>query len=616
MDSPSERVGTRRQSRRQLGGGRGQLVPGGHAPIGQAEPDRPGAVRTVSQHDHGFGPGQAHQPRQEIGPAGVDHQAPAGERPDEPGLLASQHEVAGQGQVGTGPDGRPVDGGDGGLVELPQLPDERLDPHPQGLTGVAGVEPGADRPTPPWTVAGPCRRRRSHRSPEMSRAADLAVAPGLPHPGDDVVAHLDGQRVLGIGPVEDQPGDVVVPHVVADHGRQCNDAALDRSAPTSTTVCASVRRPPTAVTAALLPLEEAVRRHLRAGDAVHVVTGHTRWTAAARELIRQWWGKDPGFTLVMLSLSSLGRGPVPGRPGQAGGDRLFGRRLPQLHPQPLVRRRLSQRRGRGRALVLPQLPPAAGGRRPWAAGGDHRIHPGLVDGVQRPGSPSWSQPFGGEMGLLAPYAPDVALVHAPMADREGNVAFSPPLLEGVWGALAARRGAVVTVERVIEDIRPWAHLVKIPAHRVLSVSEVPLGAHPGGLYVPHLPVEPYGEDLEFWEEVRDASRSDHFDEWIRHWILEPADQDAYRRQLGEERLVPACGAGPSRTRGATTRWPIRRTWLRRSAPGNEPRCTGRAGSPPGRWPAASTPCWPGREWPTWPPGWPCARPGPKGRRSC
>ena len=56
----------------------------------------------------------------------------------------------------------------------------------------------------------------------------------------------------------------------------------------------------------VVPLEEAVRRHVRAGDAVHVVTGHTRWTAAAREVIRQWWGKDPGFTLVMLSLSSLG----------------------------------------------------------------------------------------------------------------------------------------------------------------------------------------------------------------------------------------------------------------------------------------------------------------------
>ncbi len=52
-------------------------------------------------------------------------------------------------------------------------------------------------------------------------------------------------------------------------------------------------------------LDEAVA-HVRAGDAIHVVTNHTRWTAGARHLVRRWWGRDPHFTLVMLSLSSLG----------------------------------------------------------------------------------------------------------------------------------------------------------------------------------------------------------------------------------------------------------------------------------------------------------------------
>ena len=54
-----------------------------------------------------------------------------------------------------------------------------------------------------------------------------------------------------------------------------------------------------------LSLSDAVERHVRAGDAVHLVLGHSRWTAAARELARQWWGRDPGFTLQMLSLGSL-----------------------------------------------------------------------------------------------------------------------------------------------------------------------------------------------------------------------------------------------------------------------------------------------------------------------
>ena len=53
-------------------------------------------------------------------------------------------------------------------------------------------------------------------------------------------------------------------------------------------------------------LRDAVAEHVRAGDTLHLYVGHTRWTAAASEVIRQWWGRDPGFTLVMLSLSSLG----------------------------------------------------------------------------------------------------------------------------------------------------------------------------------------------------------------------------------------------------------------------------------------------------------------------
>jgi acyl CoA:acetate/3-ketoacid CoA transferase beta subunit len=142
----------------------------------------------------------------------------------------------------------------------------------------------------------------------------------------------------------------------------------------------------------------------------------------------------------------------------------------------------------------------------------------------------------GEVGLLAPLAPDVALLHAPVADRDGNVALHPPLLEGVWGALAARRGAIVTVERVVDDLRPWSHLVCIPAHRVLAVCETTLGAHPGGLFARDLPVAGYGEDYEFWVTARAASRSDDFDAWIRRWVLDVDGQDEYLARLGEERV--------------------------------------------------------------------------------
>lgn len=144
-------------------------------------------------------------------------------------------------------------------------------------------------------------------------------------------------------------------------------------------------------------------------------------------------------------------------------------------------------------------------------------------------------PFG-EVGLLAPLVPDVALLHAPVADTQGNIAIHAPRLEGAWGALAARRGAIVTVERIVDDLRPWSHHVQIPGHRVLAVCEAPLGAHPGGLFTGELPVDGYGEDYEFWVDARAATRADDFDDWIRHWVLEPDDQRAYLDRLGAERV--------------------------------------------------------------------------------
>jgi acyl CoA:acetate/3-ketoacid CoA transferase beta subunit len=95
----------------------------------------------------------------------------------------------------------------------------------------------------------------------------------------------------------------------------------------------------------------------------------------------------------------------------------------------------------------------------------------------------------------------------------------------------------VTVERVVDDLRAASDLVRIPAHRVLAVCEVPFGAHPGGLFARDLPVEGYGEDYDFWIEARAASRREDYDEWIRHWVLEPADQDDYLARLGEHRVA-------------------------------------------------------------------------------
>ncbi len=281
-------------------------------------------------------------------------------------------------------------------------------------------------------------------------------------------------------------------------------------------------------------LSDAVAEHVRAGDALHLMVGHTRWTAAAREVVRQWWGRDPGFTLHMLSLSSLGALFFHGRLVRRVVTGYSGDTFPNFTPN----RRFADAYERGDVEVEHWSFLTFSQRLEAAARGLPAVTTRSLVGSSMATNDAFAvvdTPFG-DVGLVAPLEPDVALLHAPVADTEGNVAVHPPLLEGVWGALAARRGAIVTVERVVDDLRPWAHLVRVPAHRVLAVCEAPLGAHPGGCFAAGLPVDGYGEDYEFWVEARAATRGDDYDGWIRHWVLDVEDQAAYLDRLGAARV--------------------------------------------------------------------------------
>jgi acyl CoA:acetate/3-ketoacid CoA transferase alpha subunit len=282
-------------------------------------------------------------------------------------------------------------------------------------------------------------------------------------------------------------------------------------------------------------LHDAIAEHVRAGDALHILVGHTRWTAAAREVVRQWWGREPRFTLVMLSLSTLGtlffRGGLVERvvTGYSGDT------FPNFTPNPIFAGAYE----RGEVAVEHWSFLAFSQRLEAAACNLPAVVTRSITGSSMEENDAYTRvPTAfGEIGLLAPLAPDVTLLHAPVADRHGNVALHPPLLEGTWGALAARRGTIVTVEQVVDDLRPSSHLVRVPGHRVLAVCEAAMGAHPGGLFTRDLPVAGYGEDYDFWVDARAASRSDDFDDWIRHWVLEVHGQDEYLARLGDERIA-------------------------------------------------------------------------------
>jgi len=281
-------------------------------------------------------------------------------------------------------------------------------------------------------------------------------------------------------------------------------------------------------------LGDAVGQNVHPGDTVLVMMGHSRWTAAARELARQFWGREPGFTLVMTSMGALGALFFRGGLVRKVVTTYSGNSFPTYTPNPVFRAAYESgdvEVEHWSILTLSQRLEAAARGLPAAVTGS------LV-GSSMAGNPAFSRVESpvGTLGILEPLVPDVALVHAAAADSAGNLVFSEPLLDGVWGAWAARRGVVATVERILDDIEGLGHRVRVPAHRVLAVVEAPYGAHPGGCYAPGLPVRSYGEDIAHWSMVAEACAGGELDAYADEWVLGPATHDEYLAKVGSEQL--------------------------------------------------------------------------------
>jgi glutaconate CoA-transferase subunit A len=125
-------------------------------------------------------------------------------------------------------------------------------------------------------------------------------------------------------------------------------------------------------------------------------------------------------------------------------------------------------------------------------------------------------PFTGEeLAAIPSIRPDVAIIHAQKADREGNV-----LIEGIVGvqkeAVLAARRSIVTVEQIVDELDLRSpNAVVLPGWTVSAIVAVPGGARPSyahGYYV---------RDNSFyvaWDKIsRDRNA---FLEWMRVNVLE------------------------------------------------------------------------------------------------
>ncbi len=148
---------------------------------------------------------------------------------------------------------------------------------------------------------------------------------------------------------------------------------------------------------------------------------------------------------------------------------------------------------------------------------------------------------GRKCAVLKSLKPDITFVHGIAADPMGNTICTSPLGDGGYGIMASKNGAIVTVEKIVSPdvIRKYSHMVKVPGHLVKSVSEVPLGAHPFSVNnrgIEELDLA-YAEDNVFIKEVREASKSfEGLDKWMKEWVLDCEDQEAFIKKLGDERV--------------------------------------------------------------------------------
>lgn len=152
----------------------------------------------------------------------------------------------------------------------------------------------------------------------------------------------------------------------------------------------------------------------------------------------------------------------------------------------------------------------------------------------RPGVEAIICPFNGErLAAIRAVRPDVAIIHAQQADREGNV-----MLWGILGvqkeAVLAARHVLVTVEEIVEHLTPVAGAVILPRWVIDYVAVVPGGAYPS--YAQGY----YARDDAFYEQWTEISRDqERFDGWMQEHVLGVPDFAAHLRSLHRPTMTDA-----------------------------------------------------------------------------
>lgn len=293
----------------------------------------------------------------------------------------------------------------------------------------------------------------------------------------------------------------------------------------------------------VVSLKEAVARLIEPNMTIHAGITHGRPNAIMHEIARQFWGKDPRFFISALGFGYNWVILVRGNLVKKIASSFIGDPYPTPGPNPVFQKAFREKRVvfenwsilsftlrlMAAAMGLPYLPTRS-----------------IVDSTMAEhNSENFTtvsdEASGEKIGLVKALIPDLCVLHGLVADRQGNTIFTPPLGDGVYGAMAAKRGTIVSVEKIVptEFLRRYSYLVKLPGRFVSAVCEVPFGAHPSGIsnHPDVAGIYGYADDYDFVEEIRAVSKDEKaLDRWIDEWILS-VDHEGYLAKLGSQRRL-------------------------------------------------------------------------------
>ncbi|MFC4943045.1 CoA-transferase [Pseudonocardia sp. GCM10023141] len=268
-------------------------------------------------------------------------------------------------------------------------------------------------------------------------------------------------------------------------------------------------------TSKVRPLDEAVREHVAPGMHLHFASTPSRANAAIRAVCRVFRDRSPGFTLSSTGFHSTAHLLGRLRLGERYLASFYGDNYPTPRSNPLYRRLLAE----GVALEHWSALSYTIALRAGALGHPYGVTTSVLgstledelagDGrftvVADPNDPER------RIGLVAAVRPDLTFVHVPAADAQGRVLAALPHSEGIWGALAARSGIVVTAERIVDEEQTARapDAVMLPPHRVVAVCPAPFGAHPQPLFAPRgLDLPSYPDDFDAYRLLREVGVDD------------------------------------------------------------------------------------------------------------